>query len=673
MADDEERLVVLLEARIKDLERNMAKASGVTERRFREMSLHSKSATRQMEQDATRSTTRINQALAQVGTKIGDFGKAAIGGFIGGLAAGGVAGFVSQVHDLAKGVAEIGDQARTAGLGIKEFQQWKYAAEQNRIGLDAMIDGFKELSLRADEYVATGAGSAAEAFQRLGMSPAEVKERLKNPSELMLELIDRTRRLKDTAAGIRIFDELLGGSGGEQFVRLIEQGREGLTGTLHEAEAVSDFLTDDMVRSAEDVDRAFNRIATTVGTSLKRAVVEAYNALVAFKSLWDGIEESSASGLQARLSQLETRKKQLNDQKGTTEDSILSWIGRDAETEQKAIDDQIRQINEELSRRRTVTPPVVIEPPVDPIIPPGKSTGGSRGKGGASRSAASAAVDREREAVGKLIAELEEELRLVNATDEERRAATVSRQAGSAATAEERGKIIALNESLYQEEKARERAKEALEFQKSALSGMISDLRNGASVGEAFANVLSNIADRIQDDLLEAIFNLNGAMGSSGGGLLGKLFGGLFGGGQLSAAQSGKLLPGLFAKGGAFNGGVQAFAKGGTFSNSVVDRPTLFPFAKGTGLMGEAGPEAIMPLKRDASGRLGVSASGAGGAPAAAQSVRVDVGVSIENDGNLSAYVKKVEQIEQRQATAEADFRPRVWNAVRQGRQWGHL
>jgi tape measure domain-containing protein len=58
----------------------------------------------------------------------------------------------------------------------------------------------------------------------------------------------------------------------------------------------------------------------------------------------------------------------------------------------------------------------------------------------------------------------------------------------------------------------------------------------------------------------------------------------------------------------------QMFAKGGTFSNSIVSSPTLFKFADGgttrTGLMGEAGPEAIMPLKRGSDGSLGVQASG---------------------------------------------------------------
>lgn len=63
-----------------------------------------------------------------------------------------------------------------------------------------------------------------------------------------------------------------------------------------------------------------------------------------------------------------------------------------------------------------------------------------------------------------------------------------------------------------------------------------------------------------------------------------------------------------FADGGAFSQGrVMPFAKGG-----VVSQPTFFPMRGATGLMGEAGPEAIMPLRRGADGRLGVAAAGGG-------------------------------------------------------------
>lgn len=73
-----------------------------------------------------------------------------------------------------------------------------------------------------------------------------------------------------------------------------------------------------------------------------------------------------------------------------------------------------------------------------------------------------------------------------------------------------------------------------------------------------------------------------------------------------------------FARGGVLQGGrVRAFAGGG-----VVAAPTYFPMRGGTGLMGEAGPEAILPLRRGSDGRLGV------GAGAAARPVAVTVNIA---------------------------------------------
>ena len=62
------------------------------------------------------------------------------------------------------------------------------------------------------------------------------------------------------------------------------------------------------------------------------------------------------------------------------------------------------------------------------------------------------------------------------------------------------------------------------------------------------------------------------------------------------------------AKGNVFaKNKIVPYAKGG-----IVDKPTLFPMANGMGLMGEAGPEAVMPLKRGANGKLGVMSQGGG-------------------------------------------------------------
>ena len=56
------------------------------------------------------------------------------------------------------------------------------------------------------------------------------------------------------------------------------------------------------------------------------------------------------------------------------------------------------------------------------------------------------------------------------------------------------------------------------------------------------------------------------------------------------------------------DGGVYQSADLSRYSGTVVNRPTFFAFAKGAGVMGEAGPEAILPLRRGADGKLGVVA-----------------------------------------------------------------
>ncbi|EKM6336498.1 phage tail tape measure protein [Pseudomonas aeruginosa] len=124
---------------------------------------------------------------------------------------------------------------------------------------------------------------------------------------------------------------------------------------------------------------------------------------------------------------------------------------------------------------------------------------------------------------------------------------------------------------------------------------------------------------------------------------LSSLFGGFFGGGN-AAVQSGvdNLMSnsGLFANGGAFAGGVQMFATGGAFTNSVVSTPTAFGMSGGRlGVMGEAGPEAVMPLTRTSSGALGVRAMGGGGSQ-----INVEVNIASDGSANVSSSQPGLDQ-----------------------------
>lgn len=127
-------------------------------------------------------------------------------------------------------------------------------------------------------------------------------------------------------------------------------------------------------------------------------------------------------------------------------------------------------------------------------------------------------------------------------------------------------------------------------------SGIVSALRSGGSAFDVFSGLATTALQKILDKLLEiSIITpiINSLTGGFGGGFFKGLFS-LFGFKDGAAFQNGKVLP---------------FAKGG-----IVNKPTLFPMANGgTGLMGEAGAEAVMPLKRMSNGKLGVQADNKGG------------------------------------------------------------
>lgn len=536
---DAERLIVLLEARIRDFEKNMQKASGTAGQQYGRMRRDSKSATAQMEADMIRSTTRINQALATGATKIGAYSKAFAGGLIGGVAAGGIAGIVSQISQVAKGIAQIGDEAKRAGVSARAFQEWKFVAEQNRIGIDQMVDGLKELNLRADEFVQTGKGSAAEAFMRLGYSADDLKQKLKDPSNLMLEIIDRLGKM-DKAAQIRISDELFGGSAGERFVELLDQGEDGIRRTIEQAHNLGVVMDDEVIAKAAELDQKFNAIVATVGTGLKTAIVEAASALQEFINTFRGWWQ-------------EYEQRRNAAEAGMLAGSLVGTLP-------------------DGSPPSTRTTPKTDRLPKAEWTPPTPPPGGFGGGGSSSsRDRAAAQAEREAESVRKLIAELEEELRLVGASDQAKRAAEATRRAGASATDAERQKIIALNEAIYQEQAAIEALKEKQEALADA-GGYAFDL-----IGDA----LGSIADgsvKAEDALKKLVVQL--ALAAAQGALLGQgplagLFGagGLFGGGGTTGFAS-EILSGSR---------IGLFAKGG-----VSNRPAIF----GEGPL----PEAAVPL-----------------------------------------------------------------------------
>ena len=168
---------------------------------------------------------------------------------------------------------------------------------------------------------------------------------------------------------------------------------------------------------------------------------------------------------------------------------------------------------------------------------------------------------------------------------------------------------------------------EVMTMAMDGLSSAIADfattgMTNFNQLGQAFAdlanNILATINKLLAQQLVSSLFSFATdffnpfSAGSIGSGVKANP--------RNIAATPGNIgsmagsLPKRWAKGGAFAGGSLS-----GYSNSVVSSPTIFSmgtplpaYAKGAGLMGEAGPEAIMPLIRTPSGHLGVRSEGGG-------------------------------------------------------------
>lgn len=220
---------------------------------------------------------------------------------------------------------------------------------------------------------------------------------------------------------------------------------------------------------------------------------------------------------------------------------------------------------------------------------------------------------------------------------------TEMRDAGRS-TDEIRSKIEYLQQSLGENKVLKEQSKLAENASSEwigaltngideAISKMSDALLKGQLNMKTFSNILSDIAGDIlktflklsvSNPLKNMIFGgMNGYTtlptmlspgGGTGGGMLGNIFGTLFG-----------------RKGLAFDSGVRKFRKGG-----LLNKPTMFAAAGGPVIGGEAGTEAIMPLKRMANGSLGVSAEHGNGT-----SVGMGVNVNIQNYGQTQPQVNQ--------------------------------
>jgi lambda family phage tail tape measure protein len=183
------------------------------------------------------------------------------------------------------------------------------------------------------------------------------------------------------------------------------------------------------------------------------------------------------------------------------------------------------------------------------------------------------------------------------------------------------------------------RTNQALSGLSSQMSGTLTtgltDILDGTkSVGDGFKD-MSKIIIRAIEEMIVKLLIVGPLMRSLQGALGGFSFLGIGGGSAEATAFAGGIAP--MANGGVFSPtGIHRFATGGIF-----DQATSFRFANGAGfsngILGEAGPEAVMPLQRGKDGKLGIAGGGGG-------SVSAPISIHIDATGADAAGLARVQQ-----------------------------
>jgi hypothetical protein len=539
-------------------------------------------------------TSDAEKRIASLTDKIGD-------GLVGGLSASQIA-----ANNLSEAMSEVESSIRSAILdtgltSLESYVQSAIRAANATAAVEENVDGLGDAFIRTKtiEFLVKEAQSLENNIRRA----TDAFYDSNSAAQAQLEFVGQTGReaavlqsirenqLRVEAEILRLEEQKSGAS--EELISKINRQQQGLRDNLatyeSTAEAARDLAaqTDRITEERRKLDQATGFLEN----------LEQENLLLATQLgfMDQGVEAAEAR----RLAEVEVEKQLLRQEQALL--ILQSALGdlNDLEAERLGL------INAQLAAIETR------EVQRAEVAARSRSGGSSRGGGGPSGP----------DAVEKLRQQLDREVQLLQVFGQQRlemearfRVYDAMTQAGITLSEQQQQALvdqIMLTHQLKQAEEDRIETQRKLEQAQQRAADRMTNLFMAATQGgDAFKQTLGNIIQELAR--MAAMRAFQSIIGGSSGSVLTSIFG--------------------FANGGVFQGGrVKAFAKGG-----VVDSPTMFPMKGATGLMGEAGPEAIIPLKRGRDGSLGVQ-----GGMTNAVSVTYAPQISVKGSGEEVAALRQ--------------------------------
>jgi hypothetical protein len=487
MAENTQRLVMLIEAQNKDVLRKLNQIERSSKQAFD----NSRKPLRQFNGDMVKAAGTAKKLAAAFGV---------------GFAAAGLASLPSIIRGVVGEASQLAKTADKIGLGVEELQRLRFGFELTGVAANQTDTAMQRFSRR----VAQAANGSGELYEILRQNDVALRNQDGSMRSQTAILRDYANLIQNAGSeqerlllAFKAFD-----TEGAALVNGLKAGASGLDELMGKADAAGGVIDEALIRKAEEIDDQFATLWRNFEVNAKSAILAASSEMSVFlrqlSAFEKSFDEAVSSVLPAGL--------QSNFAKSRLEKQLAPTFGT-------------RNVNSGMFYRDdigapTSSPPeITVTPTRRTIIPDQK------------RDAASKAASREADAVLRVIEALRLEQEQLGKTSQEKRILTELSRAGTMATTEQKEEIRQLVTEIEKAERAEKAMADAAQFFQgqamSAFGAITSQIKTGNAALDRF---LQSLIEATAQAALFGSGPLAGLFGGGGGGGIGGLLGGLFGG-----------------------------------------------------------------------------------------------------------------------------------------------
>lgn len=504
--------------------------------------------------------------------------------------------FTVRMKQIVDDADELSKMSRKIGVSVQALSAYRHAAQLAGTDFDVLAKGIARLSRNASD-AANGLATPQRAFDFLGISAVNANGTLRDTEELLLDIADKFSKMADGTKKAALAQELFGRSGVE-LIPFLNEGREGLEAVRKEAEKLGIVFTVEMAQQAEQFNDNMTRLKKTldgvfitVGNSLVPGLVAMSDVFVENAVSAKEAGKSTADFGSAIIELYGVVRKTLDPMLAliTYNERFVNGLGKFMTFDYKGALDEFKKIGDIGERFKNTS----------------NELERMRNRLDELRNSTDEYKSTQKD-INNIYEEAANEASEFNKMLDEGRKLAESLRTPVEVLADEQEKLNALIRAGAIDRETYNRAAD------QSMNKFHKNMEGQAETAEKNNDIIKELGFTFASSFEEAIVS-----GSKFGDVLKGLEQDLI---RIAARKAivEPVINSIFGDYGVFSSFFSKSAKGNVFSSGslvpfatggIIGAPVKFPMAGGrTGLAGEAGPEAILPLMRTKGGDLGVRA-----------------------------------------------------------------